>query len=259
MAKVYKMMDPLEPSTSTHCEQTDWNMCVLCQENTSEVLHCPAESKRNTQGAGYKTIANLPEGFSKAGCLPRTINLSRLDDGESIEETFQKHKAKWHDSCRLQYNKTKLQRAEKRKRSIDAEDCYSNKFTCQNLGEKCTSVETCFFSDKPEGSLCKASTFGVDRQYALKLQDNQLLAKLSTGDLIAQDVQYHLQCLVALYNRTREAKTSEESDVHAVNHGIAFAELVSYIEEALKDNLDAHVFKLTDLMNLYSTRLVQQL
>ena len=211
MAKVYKMMDPLEPSTSTHCEQTDWSMCVLCQENTSEVLHCPAESKHNTQGAGYKTIANLLEGFSKAGCSPRTTNLSRLDDGESIEETFRKHKAKWHNSCRLQYNKTKLQCAEKRKRSIDAEDYYSNKFTRQSLAEKCTSVETCFFCDKPEGSLCKASTFGVDfkvRQCALKLQDKQLLAKLSTGDLIAQNAQYHLQCLVhrALYNRAKEAK-----------------------------------------------------
>ena len=116
--------------------------------------------------------------------------------------------------------------------------------------KKSTSVETYFFC---EGFLCKALTFGIDskvRQCALKLQDKQLLAKLSTGDLIAQDSQYHLQCLVALCNRAREAKTSKKSDIHAVNHGIAFAKLVSYIEEAHKDNLVPPVFKLADLVNL---------
>ena len=91
----------------------------------------------------------------------------------------------------------------------------------------------------------------------LKLQDRQLLAKLSAGDLIAQDAQYHLQCLVALYNRAREVKTSKEPDVQAANHGIAFAELVSYIEEAHKDNVATPVFKHADLVNLYSNRLKQ--
>ena len=114
--------------------------------------------------------------------------------------------------------------------------------------------------------MCKASTFGLDvhvRQCALKLQDKQLLAKLSVGDLIAQDAQYHVQCLVSLYNRARDRKqpeeSDEESDVHedTVNHGIVFAELVSYIEDVCIDNLVAPVFKLTDLIHLYSTRLKQ--
>ena len=156
------MMDPTQPSTSKHGEQTDWSMCVLCQENTSEVLRCPAESKRNTQGAGYKTIADLLEGFNAAGCLPRTINLSRFNDGEGIEATLRKHKAKWHDSCRLQFNKTKLQRAEKRSRSTeDTGYSHSCRFTRQSLKEVSSSVETCFFCDKPEssgGSLCKVPT-----------------------------------------------------------------------------------------------------
>ena len=79
--------------------------------------------------------------------------------------------------------------------------------------------------------------------------------KLSAGDLIAQDAQYHLQCVISLYNREREAKSPEELDGNAVNHGIAFAKLVSYIEEAHKDNEIAPVFKLADLLNLYSNRL----
>jgi hypothetical protein len=89
------------------------------------------------------------------------------------------------------------------------------------------------------------------------LQDKPLLAKLSAGDLIAQDAQYHVQCLASIYNRAREPKTYEESDVDTMNHGIAFAELVSYIEDTRMDEVVAPVFKLKDLVNLYSTRLKQ--
>ena len=76
-------------------------------------------------------------------------------------------------------------------------------------------------------------------------------------NLIAQDAQYHLQCLVALYNRAREAQSSKEPDVLAVNHGTAFAKLVFNIEEASKDNVVTPVFKLADLVNLSSNELKQ--
>ena len=158
--------------------------------------------------------------------LTKTIDLSRLDDGEGIEATLQQHKAKWHNYCRLQYNKTKLQHAEKRKRPVEDATDAPKKFTRQSFGETSTTIEACFFSGKPGGSLCRASTFGVDirvRQCAHKLQDKILLPKLSAGDLIAQDAQYHVQCLISLYNRARETKTSEKSDADTLNHGIAFA------------------------------------
>ena len=118
----------------------------MCQENTTESLHCPDESKRNSQGAGYKTIAVLLESFSTAGYLPRTMTLSRLNDGEGVEVTLRKHRAKWHDSCRPKYNRTKLQQAEKRKTPVEGEDfkCYSQKFTRLSLGERDNSSEIYF-------------------------------------------------------------------------------------------------------------------
>ena len=64
-------------------------------------------------------MAKNLQAFDKIGCLPKTINLSRLNGREGIEASFQQHKAKWHDSCRLKFNKTKLQRAEKRKAAPD--------------------------------------------------------------------------------------------------------------------------------------------
>ena len=128
MAKVYKVVD--QPGTSNVlCLTTNWNKCVLCQEDTPEVFRYPASSKRYPEGVGYKTIADNIKGFDKVGCLPKTINLSRLDDGVGIEATFRQHQAKWHDSCRLQFNKTKLERAEKRKSRIEDNTAASKKFT----------------------------------------------------------------------------------------------------------------------------------
>ncbi len=91
------------------------------------------------------------------------------------------------------------------------------------------------------------------RQCALKLQDKPLLAKLSAGDLIAQEAKYHPQCLASLYNKARDTK-EPESSVDDIYHGIAFAGLVSYIEEVRMDSFIAPVFKLMDLVNLYRTR-----
>ncbi len=51
--------------------------------------------------------------------------------------------------------------------------------------------------------------------------------------------------------------TAQDSNVDDINHGVAFAGLVSYIKEACMDSLVALLFKLTDLVNLYSTRLEQ--
>jgi len=89
---------------------------------------------------------------------------------------------------------------------------------------------------KASESLHHASTFGLDarvRECALQLQDQTLLAKLSTGDLIALEAKYHVRCLVSLYNRAKQAKGSDEQkDSCTINQGIALAELVAYIEDA---------------------------
>ena len=74
--------------------------------------------------------------------------------------------------------------------------------------------------------------------------------------MVAQDAEYHIKYLVTLYNIPRASKScSSDRDVDAINHGIAFAGLVSYMEESRVDNLVAPIFKLSDLANLYSSRL----
>ena len=113
-------------------------------------------------------------GFNRVGCLPKIINMSRLDDGVGIEAIFRQHKAKWHDSCKLQFNKTTHQRAEKRKSHTKDNTDVSKKFSRQSVEEAPPSTETCFFSHMSPvaESLRNASTFQVDvrvRQYAVIL------------------------------------------------------------------------------------------
>ena len=69
------------------------------------------------------------------------------------------------------------------------------------------SIETkvCYFCDESDnqGTLHKESTFGFDEHVcacAIILQDSKLIAKPSTGDMVAQEAKYHKKCLVTLHN-----------------------------------------------------------
>ena len=92
-------------------------------------------------------------------------------------------------------------------------------------------------------NLHSALTFEVDkkvRESATLLNDSKLIAKLSSGDLIAIEAKYHSKCLVRLYNRTRSLKlqkVAEASNTEAVELSeLVFAELVACIEEVLEED-----------------------
>jgi len=72
--------------------------------------------------------------------------------------------------------------------------------------------------------------------------------------MVALDAKYHAKCLVSLYNRARKAKNEGHSDEANITSGIAFAELVMYIEDQIDDS-KAPVFKLNDLSQLYVSRM----
>ena len=124
MAKRIKLADPSKP----HAERrrvTQWKLCILCQENTTEKVQFPSQRK-GEQGeatlAGYKTLAENLFEFNQLGLLPRTINIETLDEGHGVEAAFIAHNACWHRSCRLTYNNTKLERARKRSKDISPDD-----------------------------------------------------------------------------------------------------------------------------------------
>ena len=169
---------------------TDWSKCVLCQVDSKEQLTCPTD-------AGYKTIAENILQFNELHCMPVQIDVTRLDHGNGVESTFKEQNAKWHKSCYLKFGKSKLERAKERKRKSNEEATTSKQiFTRSSTGEAHTYIPVdskspvCFFCSKPETNekLHEVSTFQVDfrvRKCAHELQDEDLLAKLSAGDLIA--------------------------------------------------------------------------
>ena len=95
-----------EPCTSAAKKYIDWDMCASCQQITIEALKCPGASKRSMNGVG-RTLVDYLLAFKEIDCLLSNM-FSRLKEDEVSEGTLRIHKAKWHDNCRLQYNKTEV-------------------------------------------------------------------------------------------------------------------------------------------------------
>ena len=180
------------------------------------------------------------------------------------------HQACWHKACRVRFSQTKLDRLQKKitKNQVENEDTSSSVRMVTRSSLRSPSVDLeestsrCFFCDEPAGpaGLHNASTYDFDRSVrkcALQLEDTALLAKLSSGDMIATEAKYHSRCLVALRNRARSISSVCVDDQFAHLHGIAFAELVTYIEDFRNEDDVAPVFKLVDLAAMYKNRLEQ--
>ena len=59
------MMEKEKGTPRNSVSKTNWQLCSICQEVTSEALQCPADTKRSDVGARHKTLAGNLEKFSK--------------------------------------------------------------------------------------------------------------------------------------------------------------------------------------------------
>ena len=250
---------------------TNWKKCCLCQKVTNELLQCPTKSKRVDIGVGqgyYSTLsANIIQ-LNELHDLPMLIDLQRLDEGSGIESTLRENKAVWHKSCYSKFNATQVRRAEKRKSTLEDSELKegpAKKYTRQSTCSEMEELTCVFFAKSASASewLREVTTLHLDsrvRKCALDLQDERVLAKLSSKDMVAQEAKYHPKCLVALYNRAAALQAAKDLDQHddrgnKVSHGIALAELLAYLDETRMHEDVAPVFKLSDLVKLYSSRL----
>ena len=262
MAKRLKLADQ---GCAAPAQATDWNICALCQKHGGKLL--------NPSPQGYATLATNLASFQELNKVPQNINIARLNDGGGIEETLSSHKAKWHKSCYVLYNATKVERARKSQNKLGSKEVTLS-LVKQRLRSSfaSTSIESadiddrqppaCFFCDKTHGDLHKATTMSLDarvRQIATDMRDTKLLLKLSAGDMVALDAMYHKDCLSFFYNRHRsvtQSSKSKEKRCQLSADSLAFAEVVSYIEEHERISTDtSHMFKLTDLKQLYCEHL----
>ena len=232
-------------------------------------------SKPGNMGAGYVSLAEDVLSFSAAGCLPNSLDISRLIDGDNVEATLLRYSAKFHVACRLQYSKTRLERAVKRKRTEPQSSTDSGakqaRVERHNRQHSTTKVSVCLFCEEfgtPSKPLHEAMTKVVGERVkscATQLLDEKLFAKVSSGDLVASEAKYHAKCLIALYNAAArrnipDQTTSTKDQALEAHHARAFAELFAFIDDALANRREqgtSPVFKLSDLIHLYNNRLTQ--
>ena len=165
--------------------------------------------------SGYRTFSKNISEFAKINEMPIPLDIRRIDDGDGIEAAFIKNEAKYHESCRLMFNKTKLQRVQKRHQPPDtslSDIPLSFKFTRKSstapTEERSLHLEECFICEKQasRSELREAMTMQLNTRLHLcaqNLQDQKLLAKLSAGDVVAQELKYHGACQTLLHNKER--------------------------------------------------------
>ena len=142
-------VDILLSESSATGWQTDWNKCCLCQEDKNENL-IPSSKSYKREEAGYKNIEiNLPL-FHEINALPIPMDIKRLDDGSGIENTLRLNNAKYHNTCRLMFNNSKLERAQKRRGSqrSDEPEAGPSKFTRRSVDTVPDIKIRCFFCEK---------------------------------------------------------------------------------------------------------------
>jgi len=96
------------------------------------------------------------------------------------------------------------------------------------------------------------------RDMAKELGDFELLSRISGGDLVAIEAQYHIGCLTKFRNNYRSLKRKEEnvdddSLNEMMNESRAFVELTTYVEKSVEEG--KLLFKLSELHSMYEARL----
>lgn len=189
------------------------------------------------------------------------MDIRRFDEGTGIEETLQKNSAKWYKHCRSKFYSRTWKKPQpfsptELKRSCKAEGhTVSKKLFKANKNDN-----ICFFqcsSSDPSEAFHLAATNEIDskvRICAKELNDEQILAALSKGDMVSMNTRYHLKCLVNFYNlrRTKQRDIKEHHRTQQVNEVFAFVEIIAYIESRRSDSNSKPLFKLSDLGKMYA-------
>ena len=144
--------------------------------------------------------------FRDLDWLPIQIDLSWLDEGDGLENSFVRWQARCHKSCYYLYE-------------VETSGCWK----VYTVSFACTSQQwryMLFFGEYStrNNPFHDVFTFGLDarvRKSATALQNGKLLAKLRAGDLylVAPETKYHAPCLASLYKKAERVKEEGEEDV----------------------------------------------
>ena len=178
-------------------EEFDWDCCIICQEVKKERLQCPVNA---SETHSRKEIGTTTENLKAFSILGADTSLTKYFKNKEITSLIlERNKGKWHESCRLRFNSTKLNRLGKRSLEIDDDNDETSRRkslrTIKNDPKK--FPKKCFFDcgDESDKQILHAvTTFQVDRRVlkiATETNDSATLVKLSQGDMIAIEACYH--------------------------------------------------------------------
>ena len=124
----------------------------------------------------------------------------------------------------------------------------------------------CLFCDREDSgeNLTQVHTFELDRKVhdaASQLCEENLLARLSEGDMIAVEALYDKTRLSALCNRLGELRSfrpKADSD-NASIEGSVLAKILYYLKSSNESLAAILLFKLSDIKSLYSQRSIKKI
>ena len=165
-----------------------WQLCILCQKQTEEVLACPLVNPVSSRREGaYTEIISLASQFRAIGAAPHQE--VELPD----EETMQKNRASWHKSCCQLYRASALDHAKKccneglplaRKRSLQSHTAV-NRNLCIFCGDETNAADHSFQ---------KVTLIQQIHDKAVTLGEERIVSLLAVGDVVAIEAKYHRNC-----------------------------------------------------------------
>ena len=204
----------------------DWGRCFLCglKESKKVKLTNPSNGKGfsrdrpETHGAYISAAENieslqisdyLSEHLEKRVLIITSTEKENVSTKSALHDAFVKNSACFHKKC---LTDLKRKNDQKRKRSLPDEFVSKDEeyvtpkkrtrssFTADNYSKNC------FFCDKSHGTLHECRTENLTKHVEEKakyLMRDDLVAKLSVGDLVAIEAKYHKDCLSSLHNKCR--------------------------------------------------------
>ena len=89
----------------------DWNICLICQENTTELepVKCPLNSG-TSDISPYSSFLDSVNSFRALGMLPVEL---KFGEDMTVDELV-KNQGVWHRSCHLKFNKERLKESQQK-------------------------------------------------------------------------------------------------------------------------------------------------
>ena len=242
-----------------------WDRCIICQKISETPLKCPLNANTTDieRREVYNNFLKNADEFRSQSYLPVEL---KLDLSTTTVELLIVNRASWHKSCRLKFATSKLEKAKERqsaKRQRETEEEESGLRRNSKRRQASTNNEVCIFCTKDsDETLHDFTSLAVDKKIlvmAKKLEDFELLSRISGGDLVAVEAQYHIGCLTKFRNSHRSLKRKEDnmdddSLNEMINESRAFVELTTYIETSVDQG--KMLFKLSELHSMYEARLL---